>query len=254
MNGILGMTEMVLDTQLTEQQAEFLGVAKVSAVSLLNLLNDLLDFSKIDAGKLELCPAPFSLRQELEEVVRPLASRASAKGLELIYQVDADVPDEVEGDAVRLRQLLVNLVSNAVKFTHQGSITFRVSQRDAEQRLAHESLERGLVRIHFTVSDTGIGIPAEKFGVIFNPFVQADGSLARKYTGSGLGLSIAARLVEMMGGQITLESEVGRGSTFEFTLSFLPRGGESQRPASRAPSNGNGTAPVSRPARRGQCV
>lgn len=211
MNGILGMTELALDTELTAEQREYLELAQDSAHSLLGLLNDILDFSKIEAGKLSLDIVNFSLRDIVGTTLRTMAVRAQQKGLALNVQVLPEVPDLLIGDPSRLRQLLVNLVGNALKFTEQGEVTISVSLASHH---AHG------VKLHFTVRDTGIGIPREKQQVIFEMFSQADGSTTRKYGGTGLGLAISSRLVEMMHGQLWVESEVGHGSTFHFTTRF----------------------------------
>jgi PAS domain S-box-containing protein len=211
MNGILGMTELALDTPLTPRQREFLQMVKVSADSLLTLLNDILDFSKIEAGKFELEHIEFRLRDNLADTLSPLALRAHAKGLELASHVRPEVPDTLVGDPVRLRQILVNLVGNAIKFTEQGEVVVRV---------AEEARTEDNVYLHFAVSDTGIGIPHDKQAVIFHAFVQADSSTTRQHGGTGLGLAISAELARMMGGRIWVESEVGQGSTFHFTARF----------------------------------
>ena len=211
MNGIIVLTELVLDSGLTNEQRESLGLVRCSATSLLSVINDILDFSKVEAGKMELVRAPFVLREPIGEVMQALGFRAQQKGLELIYEVQPNVPEEVVGDQERLRQVLINLVGNAIKFTERGEIFVNVS-RD-ENAGAETSL-------HFQVRDTGIGIPARKRERIFEAFVQADSSMARKYEGTGLGLSICRRLVEMMNGRIWVESEEGTGSAFHFTAAF----------------------------------
>ncbi len=208
MNGILGMTELALDTRLTEEQREYLGMVKTSADALLTVINDILDFSKIEAGKLDLDPLPFNLRDHLAQSVRPLSLRSRQKGLELTCDVRPEVPDQVVADPTRLRQIVINLVGNAIKFTERGEIgiTVAVESREAEHTL-----------LHFMVRDTGIGIPPDKQHAIFEAFSQADGSTARRFGGTGLGLTISSRLVEMMGGRIWLESAPGQGSCFHFT-------------------------------------
>jgi PAS domain S-box-containing protein len=216
MNGIIGMTELALDTNLTSQQREFLTMVKASADSLLDVINDILDFSKIEAGKLDLDSIDFPLRDSLGDTMKTLALRAHKKGLELACSVAPDVPDHVIGDPGRLRQLIVNLVGNAIKFTEKGEVVVRVEKTNGSQEEA---------TLHFNVRDTGIGIPGDKHQAIFSPFVQADGSTTRKYGGTGLGLAISARLVELMGGRIWVESEPGQGSTFHFIIRLaLPNG------------------------------
>ncbi|HEY3587042.1 MAG TPA: PAS domain S-box protein, partial [Myxococcaceae bacterium] len=210
MNAILGMTELVLDTPLTADQRQCLRTVKSAADNLLGLMNDLLDFSKIEAGKLELEPADFALRAAVGDTLRALAVRAHRKGLELIYDVQPEVPDALVGDAGRLRQVLLNLVANAIKFTEQGEVVVRVDVADA-------TAAEGEVGLRFTVRDTGVGIPRDQQERIFRAFEQEDSSTTRRYGGTGLGLTIASQLVALMGGRITVESEPGRGSTFAFT-------------------------------------
>ena len=212
MNAILGMTELALDTPLTDDQRQCLSTVKTAAENLLGIINDLLDFSKIEAGKLELEPADFALRAAVGDTLRALAVRAHRKGLELIYDVQPDVPDALVGDAGRLRQVLLNLVGNAIKFTEEGEVVVRVEV--AGEPAAEE------MGVRFAVSDTGIGIPPDKQEKVFRAFEQEDTSTTRRYGGTGLGLSIAARLVALMGGTITVQSEPGRGSTFAFTAKF----------------------------------
>jgi PAS domain S-box-containing protein len=212
MNGILGMTQLTLETQLTAEQREYLELVHSSATSLLHIINDILDFSKIEAGHLALDPIPFDLHESLDGLFKILAVRAHTKGLELVCDVAPDLPAALVGDAGRLQQILVNLLGNAIKFTEKGEVVLRVGREGAP---AAEG-----IRLHFAISDTGIGIPADKQQSIFAPFVQADGSTTRKYGGTGLGLTITAKLVGLMGGRIWVESEPGRGSTFHFTARF----------------------------------
>jgi PAS domain S-box-containing protein len=208
LNGVMGMTDLALDTQLTPEQREYLETVKNSSDALLTVINDILDFSKIEAGKIDLEKAEFHLRDSLESMLKTIALRADEKGLELLCEVAPEVPEVVWGDATRLRQVVINLVGNAIKFTDRGEVTLKVEAQ------AHEGKECVLL---FTVADTGIGIPQEKYAQIFAPFSQADTSTTRKYGGTGLGLTISTRLVEMMGGKIWVESEVGKGSQFHFT-------------------------------------
>ena len=211
MNAIIGMTELALDTALTNEQREYLTISQDSANTLLELLNDILDFSKIEAGKLDLHPIDFSLRDDLEMTVRTLAVRAHKKGLELACHIPTLVPDALVGDPGRLRQVVINLLGNAIKFTEQGEVVMSVA---IEEQTPEE------IVLHFTVSDTGIGIPPEKQRLIFQPFAQADSSTTRQFGGTGLGLAISAQLVELMGGRIWVVSEVQRGSVFHFTARF----------------------------------
>jgi len=215
MNGILGMTELVLDTDLTIEQSENLGLVRLSAESLLSIINDILDFSKIEAGKLEIESIPFDLRESLGETMKSLSVRAHQKGLELIYDVQPDVPEALIGDPGRIRQVLVNLIGNSIKFTELGEIFIYVEE---------ESQEDATTCLHFTVKDTGVGVQAEKQDKIFEAFTQADGSMARKYGGTGLGLTICARLVKAMGGDIWVESRHGQGSTFHFRVRLALQG------------------------------
>jgi signal transduction histidine kinase/CheY-like chemotaxis protein len=208
-NGILGMTELALDTELTPDQREYLGMAKVSADALLNVIGDILDFSKIEAGKLDLESIEFDLRESLDTTLKSLALRAHDKGLELNYEVRPEVPEMLCGDPGRLRQVVVNLIGNAIKFTERGEVTLRVEREPGAG-------QRGCC-LHFLVHDTGVGISAEKQGLIFDAFIQADGSTARHYGGTGLGLAISNSLVQMMGGRLWVESVPGQGSTFHFT-------------------------------------
>jgi signal transduction histidine kinase/DNA-binding response OmpR family regulator/integral membrane sensor domain MASE1 len=211
LNGVIGMTELALDTELTLEQREYLQTVKMSSDSLLLVINDILDFSKIEAGKIDLETLDFNLRDSLEATLKTLALRCDEKGLELLCEIAPEVPEVVQGDSSRLRQILVNLLGNATKFTAEGEVGLKVELR-AE--------EAGNQLLHFTVSDTGIGILPEKQKLIFDPFSQADTSTTRKYGGTGLGLTISSRLVAMMGGEIWVESQVGRGSQFHFTVQF----------------------------------
>jgi len=227
MNAIIGMTELALDTPLTEDQRQCLRTVKTAADNLLGIINDLLDFSKIEAGKLELDSADFSLRAALGDTLRALAVRAHRKGLELVCHVQPDVPDALVGDAGRLRQVLLNLVGNAIKFTDDGEVVVRVSVDKETRREGNKETESDTAPVSlfpcllvFEVRDTGIGIPQDRQERIFRAFEQEDTSTTRKYGGTGLGLTIAARLAALMGGQITVESEPGRGSTFAFTARF----------------------------------
>jgi signal transduction histidine kinase len=212
MNGIIGMTELVLDGPLTPEQKEYLDLVKSSSDSLLEMLNDILDLSKVEAGKLDLDPIEFSLSQKFDESLKPMKFRASQKHVILDWRVGAGVPEIVIGDPLRLRQILLNLVGNAIKFTDHGSVTVSVEGGEDETPAG--------VMLHFRVTDTGIGIAAEKQALVFEAFTQADSSTTRKYGGTGLGLTITSRLVKLMGGKVWLESEPGKGSTFHFTALF----------------------------------
>jgi signal transduction histidine kinase/CheY-like chemotaxis protein len=220
LNGIIGMTELALDTQLTSEQGEYLTLVKTSADHLLQVINDILDFSKIEAGKLDLELIEFNLRDTLDDTLATLATRAHKKGLELAEHIPLDLTQTVVGDPGRLRQIVVNLVGNAIKFTDRGEVVLRVEK---------ESTANGEVGLHFSVSDTGIGIPRDRQAILFQAFTQVDASTTRKYGGTGLGLAISSQLVKMMGGRIWMESELDQGSTFHFTARF------GVRPDSRPP-------------------
>jgi signal transduction histidine kinase/DNA-binding response OmpR family regulator len=207
LNGVIGMTDLALETRLDAEQREYLETVKTSADSLLTVINDILDFSKIEAGKIDLEARDFNLRDCLETTLKALALRADEKGLELLCEIAPEVPEMVRGDSSRLRQVLMNLIGNAVKFTRQGEVALKVLLN------AKEGAD---CLLHFTVSDTGIGIAPVKQKMIFEPFSQADSSTTRKYGGTGLGLTITSRLVGMMGGKIWVESEQGHGSKFHF--------------------------------------
>jgi PAS domain S-box-containing protein len=220
MNGILGMTDLLLAAEGNARQREYLGLVKVSAESLLAIINDLLDFSKIEAGRLELDATPFRLRASLNDVMRALSVRAAEKELHVTWHVEPSVPDDLIGDRGRLAQVLVNLVGNAIKFTERGAVALHVRvDKDARSQGDRETKVE-LVSLAFDVRDTGIGIPADKLTAIFEPFVQADSSTTRKYGGTGLGLAIVRRLVSLMDGTLSVESELGRGSAFRFTIRF----------------------------------
>jgi signal transduction histidine kinase/CheY-like chemotaxis protein len=221
MNGALGMTELVLQTPLLPEQREYLELARASGQALLGLINQILDLSKIEAGKLELAPEPFRLREMVGPTVRLLATAARDKPVEIVCDVDEDTPELIVADPLRLRQVLMNLVSNAIKFTAEGTI---------ELRLSAEPAAPGRYLLSGRVSDTGIGVRREQIDRIFDAFTQADGSTARKYGGTGLGLSITARLVRLMGGEIRVESEVGVGSVFAFRLE-VEAGDQAARPS-----------------------
>ncbi len=217
MNGIIGMTDLALDTRLTSEQREYLELVKASADNLLLIINDILDFSKVEAGLLELESIRFSLRSAVESAVDTLVFKAQDKGLELINYIDPEVPDSVIGDPTRLRQVIINLVGNAIKFTEEGEVVFKVeSEFQKPDRYSY----------HFSVADTGMGIPKDRFDEIFESFMQADGSTTRKYGGTGLGTTISKQLVELMGGEIWIESPSnssdsgGPGTTFHFKVEF----------------------------------
>ena len=211
MNGIIGMTELALDTTLDAQQRDYLATVKASADSLLAILNDILDFSKVESRTLELERIPFSVRDLITQTIKPFAVKADQKGLELLYEVAPGVPEGITGDPGRLRQVLSNLIGNATKFTERGHVLLEVREE------AHQA---GCTMLHFSVIDTGLGIPRDKHATVFEAFSQADGSTTRRFGGTGLGLTISSTLVQMMGGRIWVESELDQGSTFHFILPF----------------------------------
>ncbi|MEX0818252.1 MAG: response regulator, partial [Pirellulaceae bacterium] len=209
LNAVIGMTDLVLDTELTNEQREYLGMVQASGESLLSVINDILDFSKIEAGRLELDEAPFDISETLCDAMKSLAIRAHGKGLELLCHIHPDVPSTLRGDAGRLRQIILNLVSNAVKFTDEGEVALDVA---VQERHDHE------IELHFTVRDTGIGIPPGEIDRMFQPFEQADAGTTRRFGGTGLGLAISSRIVELMRGRIWAESQTGGGTMFHFTV------------------------------------
>ena len=216
MNGVIGMTSLLMNTKLTPDQLEYTEVIRSSSENLLTIINDILDFSKIEAGRLEVERQAFDLRECLESALDLLAAKASQKGLDLAYLTEEDVPAAIKGDVTRLRQILVNLLGNAVKFTEKGEIVLSVK---AEKLAApRRAPERSSYKLHFAVSDTGIGIPKEKIERLFQSFSQLDASTSRRYGGTGLGLAISKRLCELMGGTMWVESEIGEGTTFHFTI------------------------------------
>jgi signal transduction histidine kinase/CheY-like chemotaxis protein len=242
MNGILGMTELVLDSELTEEQRDNISTVKSSAESLLSILNDILDFSKIESRKLDVEAAPFALRAAVAASIKPFTLQAQQKGLDLICNVSPDVPAGVVGDSTRIQQVLTNLVGNALKFTEAGHVLVSVTESARIEGTSH---------LHFSISDTGIGIPADKHAAIFEAFRQADGSTTRQFGGTGLGLTISSTLVALMGGRIWVESEPGVGSTFSFSLNLpvtrLADGSAAASEPVPAPSAPRTPAPVAPP-------
>jgi CheY-like chemotaxis protein len=211
MTGVLGMTGLLLDSNLTDEQREYVRIIQVSGEALLTIINDILDFSRIEAGRMTIDPIPFDLNNAVDEVVALVGEKAEKKGIELIVRYAPGVPRRVVGDAGRIRQVLLNLVGNALKFTDRGHVMVNVERLDDGGPLA---------RICFSVEDTGIGIEADKLDTVFEKFTQADGSITRRYGGTGLGLSISKQLVELMDGEIGVTSTPGGGSTFAFTLTM----------------------------------
>jgi signal transduction histidine kinase len=212
MNGVLGMAELLLDTSLTAEQREDLNMLKMSADSLLAIINDILDYSKIGAGKLDMEPIEFKLRDLVHAVTQTFVAAARQKDLKLHSEIAQEIPDALIGDPLRLRQILVNMVGNAIKFTAHGEVAVGVTVEPS-------TVEQN-VKLRFAVRDTGIGIPLEKQKLIFEAFSQADNSSTRKFGGTGLGLTICSRLVELMGGTIWADSNLGVGSQFQFTVQF----------------------------------
>jgi two-component system, sensor histidine kinase and response regulator len=213
LNGIIGMTDLALGTGLTAEQRDFLETTRFSADALLSVINDILDFSKIEAGKIQIEEVVFSLTDCVEGALKMMAQRASEKGLALLCNLAADVPQVVKGDAGRLRQVLLNLVGNALKFTAEGEVVVRVMV---------DAIEEKASILHFIVFDSGVGIAPDKFEMIFDSFNQADASTTRQFGGTGLGLTISRRLVQLMGGGMWVESELGAGSRFHFTVRLIP--------------------------------
>src|SRR4051812_27784100 len=226
MNGVVGMTALLLDTELTDEQRDYVEATRSSADALLTIINDILDFSKIESGKLDLEHHPFELHTCIEEALDLLAPKAAEKKLDLAYMIDDSIPKILVGDVTRLRQILVNLIGNAVKFTHQGEIVIEVSPaaRGARSPQPGHENDTDLIRhpeewlLHFSVRDTGIGIPVDRQHRLFKSFQQVDASTTRHYGGTGLGLAICKRLAELMGGKIWVESDSGKGATFHFTV------------------------------------
>jgi len=227
MNGVIGMADLLLSGHLTPEQRDALAIVKTSGGALLEIINDILDFSKIEAGKLELDRAPFDLRAVISETVGLVGIRAREKGIGLRSTLATGIPERVAGDSLRLRQVLLNLLGNAIKFTEKGEVALSC---------AVESLDSGRLCLHVAVTDTGIGMSPEQIGRLFQPFEQADTSTTRKFGGTGLGLSIARRIVEMMGGRIWAESRPGSGSTFHFTAILTVAAGEETSPRVEQPA------------------
>jgi len=215
MNGVIGMTSLLLDTNLTVEQKNFVETLRVSADNLMTIINDILDFSKIESGKMTLEEAPFELRNCIEDALDLFAQKAIERGIDLLYLIQPDVSPFLIGDITRLRQILINLINNAIKFTEEGEVFISIEKVKEEE---------GYQELQFSVRDSGIGIPKEKIGILFDAFTQADSTTTRRYGGTGLGLAIAKHLVELMDGRIWVESEVGKGSTFFFTIRLRTSG------------------------------
>ena len=234
MNGVIGMAEVLSRTSLTPDQRDYLNMIQQSAQALLRLLNDILDFSKIEAGKLELEELDFSLRDCVGKTGQALAVRAAEKDLELACRVDPELPDTFRGDAGRLRQVLVNLAGNAIKFTERGEVVIEVGRAtrcEPDAETGEDSVAPDSMVLHFSVRDTGIGISPEVQARLFEPFVQADASTTRRYGGTGLGLAISRQLVKLMHGRIWMESQPGQGTTFHFTARMGVSGEAPKLPA-----------------------
>ncbi len=227
MNGIIGMTELALHSDLSAEQRDYLQTVRSSANALLTIINDILDFSKIEAGKLGIETVAFDMQSLIDETMRPLMPRAEEKGLRVTSDLGSEVPEHLQGDPLRLRQILLNLLGNAIKFTDHGEVELRVSA---------ERLSGTMARLHFAVRDTGIGIPAEKQADVFEAFAQEDGSISRRFGGTGLGLSISRQLVTLMGGRMWLESAAGQGSTFHFTVDLACTGQQTSPSAPESPA------------------
>jgi PAS domain S-box-containing protein len=243
MNGIIGMTALALDTDLTPHQTDCLETIRSQAESLLTIVNDILDFSKIESGRVELESVPFSLEETVNDVVKPLAVKAREKGIELASRIAADVPPRLVGDPGRVRQIVANLLANAIKFTERGSVTLDVTV-DARQD--------DRATLHVAITDTGIGIPADKLATIFEPFRQVDGSTTRRFGGTGLGLTISSTLVELMGGRVWVDSEPGVGSTFHFVTPFTVSDTAVKEPRCLTPASP--ASPASAPSRQARVL
>jgi signal transduction histidine kinase/CheY-like chemotaxis protein len=230
MNGVLGMTELLLDTELTGTQQRYAQNVQTSGVALLHIIDDILDFSKIEAGRMELAHSTFDVHATTADVIELMAGRAAAKNVALVCRIDDGVPHALCGDAGRLRQVLMNLIGNAVKFTEDGEVAVTATLAQPESGTSADCCV-----LRFSVSDTGIGIAPEAQARLFRAFSQADGSTSRRFGGTGLGLAISKQLIELMGGQIEIASEPGRGSTFSFTVSLAPAAAANEAQAHIAP-------------------